>query len=93
MFYINGLKKIYQNMRISDIIAGTSIGASNASIIMNHFLENKTKDTSSKEELPRKVLKYWEGSPERLLDFWKKISSHSILDYPLLFTKEYLGLL
>lgn len=35
-----------------------------------------------------KVLKYWEGSPERLLDFWKKISSNSVLDYPLLLFKN-----
>lgn len=71
----------YEN--IFDIIAGTSIGAINASIIMNHFLDNKSEDNTSEEEWPRGVLKYWEGSPERLLDFWKKISSNSILDYPL----------
>lgn len=76
-------KDLSENENIFDIIAGTSIGAINASIIMNHFLDNKSKDSNSKEELPREVLKYWEGTPERLLDFWKKISSHSILDYPL----------
>jgi predicted acylesterase/phospholipase RssA len=81
-------KDLSDDENIFDIIAGTSIGAINASIIMNHFLENKAKDARSKEELPRKVLKYWEGSPERLLDFWKKISSHSILDYPLLLLKN-----
>jgi NTE family protein len=76
----------YEN--IFDIIAGTSIGAINASIIMNHFLDNKSEDNTSKEESPRGVLKYWEGSPERLLDFWKKISSNSILDYPLYLLKN-----
>ena len=76
-------KDLSENENIFDIIAGTSIGAINASIIMNHFLDNKSKDSNSKEESPREVLKYWEGTPERLLDFWKKISSHSILDYPL----------
>jgi NTE family protein len=81
-------KDLSEDENIFDIIAGTSIGAINASIIVNHFLENKSSDTSSKEELPRKVLKYWEGSPERLLDFWKKISSNSILDYPLLLFKN-----
>jgi NTE family protein len=76
-------KDLSENENIFDIIAGTSIGAINASIIMNHFLDNKSKDSNSKGESPREVLKYWEGTPERLLDFWKKISSHSILDYPL----------
>jgi NTE family protein len=76
----------YEN--IFDIIAGTSIGAINASIIMNHFLDNKSEDNTSKEESPRGILKYWEGSPERLLDFWKKISSNSILDYPLHLLKK-----
>ncbi len=79
----------YEN--IFDIIAGTSIGAINASIIMNHFLDNKSEDNTSKEESPRGVLKYWEGSPERLLDFWKKISSNSILDYPLHLLKKTWG--
>lgn len=81
-------KDLSEDENIFDIIAGTSIGAINASIIVNHFLENKSSDTSSKEELPRKVLKYWEGSPERLLDFWRKISSNSVLDYPLLLFKN-----
>ena len=52
-------KDLSEDENIFDIIAGTSIGAINASIIVNHFLENKSSDTSSKEELPRKVLKYW----------------------------------
>ena len=74
----------YEN--IFDIIAGTSIGAINASIIMNHFLDNKSEDNTSKEES-------LEGTNigkdlERLLDFWKKISSNSILDYPLHLLKK-----
>ena len=77
-----------ENENIFDIIAGTSIGAINASIIMNHFLDSKSKDNTSRGESPRGVLKYWEGSPERLLDFWKKISSNSILDYPLHLLKK-----
>jgi hypothetical protein len=48
-------KDLSEDENIFDIIAGTSIGAINASIIVNHFLENKSSDTSSKEELPRKV--------------------------------------
>ena len=71
-------KDLKENENVFDIIAGTSIGAINASIIISHFLENKEKDVDiTKEEKSRKTLKYWEGSPEKLLNFWKKSSSHS----------------
>lgn len=71
-------KDLSPNENVFDIIAGTSIGAINASIIINHFLENKEKDIDIAErEKLKSTLKYWEGSPEKLLDFWKKISSHS----------------
>lgn len=71
-------KDLPDNENVYDIIAGTSIGAINASIIINHFLENKEKDVKTpKEAKPEKTLKYWEGSPEKLLSFWKKISSYS----------------
>ena len=71
-------KDLSDNENIFDIIAGTSIGAVNASIIISHFLENKEKDTNiAEEEKSKNTLKYWKGSPEKLLDFWKKISSHS----------------
>jgi NTE family protein len=42
-----------------DIIAGTSIGAINAAILVSSFLENKN----------------WEGSAERLESFWKYLST------------------
>ncbi len=42
-----------------DIIAGTSIGAINGAILVSHFLEHRT----------------WKGSPERLEDFWKYLST------------------
>jgi predicted acylesterase/phospholipase RssA len=42
-----------------DIIAGTSIGAINAAILVSYFLENKK----------------WEGSAERLESFWKYLST------------------
>jgi len=41
--------------RLFDIIAGTSIGAINAAILVSFFLENKT----------------WHGSSEKLELFWK----------------------
>ncbi|MFB5600344.1 MAG: patatin-like phospholipase family protein [Nitrososphaeraceae archaeon] len=71
-------KKLSENENVFDIIAGTSIGAINASIIINNFLENKEKDTTTiEDEKSKNNLKYWEGSPEKLLNFWKQISSHS----------------
>jgi NTE family protein len=81
-------KDLPENENIFDIIAGTSIGAINASIIINYFLEQKTESTTLKEGVPIKVLKYWKGSPEKLLRFWKEISSYSILDYSLLLFKN-----
>ncbi len=81
-------KDLPENENIFDIIAGTSIGAINASIIINYFLEQKPESTTLKEGVPIKVLKYWKGSPEKLLRFWKEISSYSILDYSLLLFKN-----
>jgi NTE family protein len=72
-------KDLPENENVFDIIAGTSIGAINASIIINNFLENKEndKDITREDEKSKNTLKYWEGSSEKLLDFWTKISSHS----------------
>ena len=62
---------------IFDIIAGTSIGAINASIILSHILERKEEfkgkgiDNNGKSN----NIKYWEGSPENLVDFWRYVSS------------------
>ena len=47
-----------------DIIAGTSIGAINAAIIVSYVVENNT----------------WEGSSERLNEFWEYLSKESLLD-------------
>jgi predicted acylesterase/phospholipase RssA len=49
---------------IFDIIAGTSIGAINSAILTSYVIENKT----------------WEGSAERLVDFWNYISTESLPD-------------
>jgi predicted acylesterase/phospholipase RssA len=59
-------KAIYQHLvdeegenpenNLFDIVAGTSIGAINAAILVSYVKENKT----------------WEGSVEKLEDFWKK---------------------
>src|SRR3989304_9891495 len=49
---------------IFDIVAGTSIGAINSAILTSYVIENKT----------------WEGSAERLIDFWNYISTESLPD-------------
>jgi NTE family protein len=47
-----------------DIIAGTSIGAMNAAVLTSYVAENGT----------------YEGSAEKLIDFWKYMSANSIID-------------
>jgi NTE family protein len=47
-----------------DIVAGTSIGAINAAIVVSFVLENNT----------------WEGSSERLNEFWEYLSKESSWD-------------
>jgi NTE family protein len=42
-----------------DIVAGTSIGAINAALLVSHVIENKT----------------WKGSAEKLVEFWEYLSS------------------
>lgn len=49
---------------VFDIIAGTSIGAINSAILTSYVIENRT----------------WEGSAERLIDFWNYVSTESISD-------------
>jgi NTE family protein len=46
------------------IVAGTSIGAINASILVSYVKENRT----------------WKGSAERLIDFWRYVSTESFVD-------------
>src|SRR5918992_4925744 len=62
---------------IFDIIAGTSIGAINASIILSHILERKEEEFKGKgnDNGESNNMKYWEGSPEKLVDFWRYVSS------------------
>ena len=47
-----------------DIIAGTSIGAINAAVLVSYVVENQT----------------YEGSAERLVDFWNYLSKESIAE-------------
>ena len=47
-----------------DIIAGTSIGAMNSAVLTSYVIENGT----------------YEGSADRLVDFWKYLSKESRVD-------------
>ena len=47
-----------------DIVAGTSIGAINATVLVSYVVENQT----------------YEGSAERLVDFWDYISKESLVE-------------
>jgi NTE family protein len=47
-----------------DIVAGTSIGAMNAAVLVSYVVENQT----------------YEGSAERLVDFWNYLSKESMVD-------------
>jgi NTE family protein len=60
---------------IFDIIAGTSIGAINASIILSHILERKEEFNQNQRVDGESNTRYWEGSPEKLIDFWRYVSS------------------
>ena len=46
------------------VVSGTSIGAINAAILVSYVKENKT----------------WEGSGERLVEFWEYLSTHSFVE-------------
>ena len=46
------------------IVAGTSIGAMNAAVLVSYVKENKS----------------WEGSAERLIEFWEYLSTESVID-------------
>jgi NTE family protein len=50
--------------RLFDIVAGTSIGAINSSVLVGHYLKNRS----------------WEGSDETLLEFWEGLMCPTIAD-------------
>ena len=54
-----------------DIVAGTSIGAMNASVLVSYVKEKKT----------------WRGSAERLIEFWEHLATESVLDIVPGFTR------
>ncbi len=56
-------EQIDNDQNVSDIIAGTSIGAINATLLLNFVLVNRKKGKGKKES--------WEGSDDMLENFWK----------------------
>lgn len=52
------------NGRLFDIVVGTSIGAINSSVLVGHYLKNNS----------------WEGSAEKLLEFWEGLMCPTIAD-------------
>ena len=48
-----------------DIIAGTSIGAINSTVLVGHYMKNNNS---------------WEGSAEKLLEFWEGLMCPTIAD-------------
>jgi predicted acylesterase/phospholipase RssA len=71
-------QSLRENRQLFDIVAGTSAGAMNATIIVNHVLRNNDKENP------------WKGSVEKLNDFWDDVSTHTFFfeDY---FTEFWLG--
>jgi len=53
-----------ENQPLFDIVAGTSIGAMNASVLVSYVKEART----------------WKGSAERLIEFWEYIATESDVD-------------
>jgi NTE family protein len=62
--------QINEDENIFDIVAGTSIGAINAAIIVSHVIQNRRLYPEWS------VLKCWQGSAEKLEQFWtRQVSS------------------
>jgi NTE family protein len=57
--------QIKEEENIFDIVAGTSIGAINAAIIVSHVIQNRRLHPEWS------VLKSWQGSAEKLERFWR----------------------
>ena len=55
----------FKGKPLIDIVAGTSIGAINSAVLVSYVMENNT----------------WEGSSERLNEFWEYLSKESSLDH------------
>ncbi|HYO07231.1 MAG TPA: patatin-like phospholipase family protein, partial [Phototrophicaceae bacterium] len=56
-------KTIKEKRQLFDIVAGTSAGAINATLLVNWVIQNKTQTNP------------WKGSPQMLCQFWKEVST------------------
>lgn len=63
-----------EDQHLFDIIAGTSIGAIDAAIIVNHVKERLTNGMSKKQS--------WEGTVEKLENFWKDTMTFTMVENP-----------
>jgi predicted acylesterase/phospholipase RssA len=66
-------KKESHNGSLFDIVAGTSIGAINSSVLVGHYLKNNS----------------WDGSGEKLLEFWEGLMCSTLADS--IFDKRSMG--
>jgi predicted acylesterase/phospholipase RssA len=57
-----------EDRNIFDVVAGTSGGAINGTIIVSHVLQKRRQNAS--------IIGSWRGSLRKLLDFWEHVSSN-----------------
>jgi NTE family protein len=62
----------YRDRPLFDIVAGSSIGAVNAAILVNHVLEKKRENPNAK------IAECWEGSSAELSEFWSDVSNSNL---------------
>lgn len=63
--YKQAKRQQQSDSRLFDIIAGTSIGAINSTVLVGHFLKNGNS---------------WEGSEKTLLEFWQGLETPTVAD-------------
>ena len=73
------LEEDHRDENIFDIVAGTSIGAINAAIIVSHVTEIRRLNPTWS------TLRCWEGSAEKLEEFWKDTRTISAVELMPLF--------
>jgi NTE family protein len=69
--------QIGEDENIFDVIAGTSAGAINGALLINHVLVNKRNNPSISTK------QCWEDSPKMLWNFWAESSNETTIDNPL----------
>jgi NTE family protein len=67
-------RHVKEEENIFDIIAGTSIGAINSAILLNHVLERRRKDPTITHK------QSWAGSADKLERFWEDTSTQTFAE-------------